>query len=415
MLRKESLKNGVRLLTEYVPHVQSVSVGVWVMAGSRHEDPSNQGISHFIEHMLFKGTSTRTAQQIADEFDSVGGQLNGFTEKEHTCYLAKVLSEYLPRSLDVLADMLLNSLLAPKDVDLEKNVLLEEIKRHEDTSEDLVHDIFAQVAWNGHPLGNAIFGTTDRVSALKSADLAKYIGEEYTPDRIVVSVAGNLEHKAALDKVDELFGGMSGTMPDLPFVEPSFAGGSLLVEKSTEQVQFCVGARGVSQLDPDRYALAVIDTVLGSGMSSRLFQEIREKRGLAYAVGSYSAGYREGGLFVVFGGTSMDRLEEVIALIEKEFSCLLAEGIPEDELERAKNQIRGGILLAQESMTSRMMRNARTEMYLGKPMPMEEVIDSVLKVSRDDVARVAERMFGGSDLAVAAVGPFNGRKVAMTA
>ncbi|MCX6375205.1 MAG: pitrilysin family protein [Armatimonadetes bacterium] len=410
MVKKEILPNGLRILSESVPHVQSISIGVWISSGGRDEDDLNRGVSHFIEHMLFKGTERRTARQIADEFDSIGGQLNAFTEKEYTCYFAKVLSEHLPVALDVLSDMLLNSKLDPQEIVLEKNVVLEEIKRHEDTPEDLVHDMLVETVWSGHPLGKSIIGTQESVGSLTRADLVEFMRTSYAPDSIVIAAAGDLVHEEFVDRISGLFSGLEGDKIPTAHEAPAFSTESLLTDKLTEQVHFCVGAPGFSQLDPERYSMALIDTTLGGGMSSRLFQEIRENRGLVYAIGSYAAAYREGGFFTVYGGTSVENVEEVVELVRAEFANVRDSNITDEELNRAKNQIKGGLVLSQESMSNRMMRMAKSELYFGRTIPLEELLGSIWKVTHDDIAHVAERIFTDSPFPVVAIGPFNSRK-----
>lgn len=411
MVKKEVQPNGIRIVTESVPHVESISVGIWVASGARDENPSNGGISHFIEHMLFKGTETRSAKQIAGEFDSIGGQVNAFTDKEYTCYFSKILSEHMTIAVDVLADMFLNSVLDPQEMTLEKNVVLEEIKRHEDTPDDLVHDVFAQSVWNSHPLGNSILGSQESVGSLTRDDLVEFIRNRYRPDSIIVSAAGNLVHEEIAEKIGSLFGHIEGKKASVEQAVPTFSSDVVMTDKSTEQVHFCIGAQGYSQLDLERYTLAVIDTTLGGGMSSRLFQEIRENRGLAYAIGSYSAAYREGGLFTVYGGTSIENIEEVIQLVKREFADVLKNNITEEEMNRAKNQIRGALVLSQESMSSRMIRMAKSELYLGRMIPLEELISFILKVTHDDVAQVAQQLFSQDTFPIAAIGPFKNRKV----
>ena len=410
MVKKEILPNGLRILSESVPHVQSISIGVWISSGGRDEDDVNRGVSHFIEHMLFKGTERRTARQIADEFDSIGGQLNAFTEKEYTCYFAKVLSEHLPVALDVLSDMLLNSKLDPQEIALEKNVVLEEIKRHEDTPEDLVHDMLVETVWSGHPLGKSIIGTQESVGSLTRDDLVEFLRTSYAPDSIVIAAAGDLVHEEFVDRISGLFSGLEGGKIPTAHEVPAFSTESLLTDKLTEQVHFCVGAPGFSQLDPERYSMALIDTTLGGGMSSRLFQEIRENRGLVYAIGSYAAAYREGGFFTVYGGTSVENVEEVVELVRAEFANIRDSNITDEELNRAKNQIKGGLVLSQESTSNRMMRMAKSELYFGRTIPLEELLGSIWKVTHDDIAHVAERIFTDSPFPVVAIGPFNSRK-----
>jgi predicted Zn-dependent peptidase len=405
MIKKEVLPNGLRIVTENVPHVQSASLGIWIATGARDESLEHRGICHFIEHMLFKGTKNRTAGQIADEFDFLGGQLNAFTEKEYTCYYCKVLSEHIPQAVEILADMLLNSLFRPEDIELEKNVVLEEIKRYEDTPEDLVHDVLTLAAWNSHPLGNRILGEWESISSLTRDTIVAFMEEKYTPGNIVIAAAGNVDHQSLVDQISSLFGHLQGSVSEPNYQAPEFSGSSVCTNRPTEQVHFCVGTPGFSQLDSDRYTLAVIDAALGGSMSSRLFQEIREKRGLAYTIGSYSASFREGGLFVVYGGTSMENVRKVLELIKEEFDKVAKHNLTADELARAKNQIRGGLVLSQENMSNRMIRIAKSELYFGRPMPLEEVISHVLQVTHDDVAHVAWRIFESSPIAIATVGP----------
>jgi len=406
MIRKDVLPNGVRVLTETVSHVQSVSVGIWAGSGARDEDDTNQGISHFLEHMLFKGTETRSAKQIADEFDSVGGQLNAFTEKEYTCYFGRVLREHLPMAVDVLSDMFLNSKLDPAEIELEKGVVLEEIKRHEDSPDDLIHDMFAQLVWSGHPLGRPVLGTSETVGSLMREDLSRFIKTRYTPDTVVVSAAGNLVHEEFVEQVAGLYGGLTGAKPVPSRTIPLFSAETVMTHKDTEQVHFCIGTRGYSHLDDAKYPLAIIDTTLGGGMSSRLFQEIRETRGLAYAIGSYSASYNEGGLFAVYSGTSMDNMEEVLKVVREQFEDVGENGVSDLELTRAKNQIRGSLVLGQENMSNRMMRMAKSELYYGRIIPMEELIGKVTNVTHTDIKEVARRLFVESDFPMAAIGPF---------
>lgn len=405
-INKTILPNGVRLLSEYVPYVDSVSVGVWIEAGARDEDESHLGTSHFLEHMLFKGTETRSARQIADEMDSLGGHLNAFTDKEFTCYYAKVLGEHLPTALDVISDMVLNSVFDPEEISREKNVVLEEIKRHEDTPEDEVHDLLAQTLWKGHKLGNAVIGSRAVVKAMTRDDLLGHMSTFYRPDALVIAAAGNVDHVEFVDLVSAAFGALKGNRPSRNNVEVAPHIEVRLKDKSTEQIHFCLGTAGFPQHSQEKYALAAVDSVLGGGMSSRLFQEIREGRGLAYAIGSYSASYREAGLFAVYGGTSVDNVREVVELTRKECDNIGRNSVTDDELQRAKNQIRGALVLGQESMSNRMSRLAKSELYFGRIIRMEEIITAILGVSKDDVAAVASRLFQDSRFTVTAIGPF---------
>ncbi len=412
-VRKTTLDNGVRVVTESIDYVQSISLGIWVATGARHEEEDRRGISHFLEHMLFKGTERRpSAKQIADEMDAVGGYLNAFTDKEFTCYYARALSEHLPLAVDILSDMYMNSLFDPEETDREKKVVLEEIKRRDDDPDDLVHDLFAQTLWKEHPLGLPVIGTAEVVASLAPSDLRDYMALRYGPDAIIVAAAGNLRHEEVVELAQKSLGRLNGVSRPQEHRFPQMALDTYLYPKQTEQVNFCIGTQGYSQLDEDKYTLAIIDTVLGGSMGSRLFQEIREKRGLAYAVGSYAATYREGGMFVAYGGTSPDTYELCLDLVRQEFGGIREQGITEAEMDRAKNQFRGSLVLAQESMSSRMQRLGKSEVYFNRVIPLEEILAAIDAVSHDDVLRVAAKVFPSDDaLTIAAVGPFKKPRV----
>jgi len=400
------------VVSEPVPYLESVSVGVWAMAGSRHELPGEEGVSHFLEHMLFKGTARRTARQIADEMDMLGGHLNAYTEKESTFFYAKILREHLRPAFDILADMVLNSTFDPVELEREKNVVLEEIKRREDSPDELVHDLFEQTIWKKHPLGNSIIGEAKSVASFTREKLFDFMRRCYTPDAMIVAAAGSVDHKELVDCVANAFGKCSGARnaETLQFVEPSFE--ERVVSKRTEQVYICLGTPGYPQQDEEKYPLAIIDATLGGGMSSRLFQEIRESRGLAYAIGSYSASYKEGGLFAVYAGTSARNVDQVLDLIVRELENVRKSNVTDAELERAKNQIRGALLMGQESTTNRMSRLANSEIYFGRIVPLEEILSSITKVNKDDIARVADQIFVSSRRALAAIGPFKAGRLA---
>lgn len=405
-INKTILPNGIRILSESVPYVDSVSVGIWAVAGARDEDQSRHGMSHFVEHMLFKGTKTRSARQIADEMDSLGGHLNAFTDKEFTCYYAKVLGDHLPKALDVISDMVLNSVYDPTEISREKNVVLEEIKRHEDTPEDEVHDLLAQTIWKHHHLGNSVIGSRSVVNSVTREALVAYVEEFYLPNGLVITGAGNIDHAKFVDIVGGQFGSLVGKRSPRESSEVTPHLEIKLIDKATEQVHFCLGTVGFPQHSKEKYALAAIDSALGGGMSSRLFQEIRESRGLAYAIGTYSASYQEAGLFAIYGGTSVDNVRTVIELTRKECESMGRDGVTDAELERGKNQIRGALVLGQESMSNRMSRLAKSELYYGRIIRMEEIISAIVEVTRDDVADVASRLFKDMTFAVAAIGPF---------
>lgn len=408
-VQKTTLPNGVRVVTERIDYVQSVSLGIWVATGARFEEDSRRGISHFLEHMLFKGTERRpTAKQIADEMDNVGGYLNAFTDKEYTCYYARTLSDHLPLAVDILSDMYCNSLFNEEETARERKVVLEEIKRRDDDPEDLVHDLFAQTIFPSHALGLPVIGRAEVVAALTPQDLREYMAMRYGPRSVIVAAAGNLEHAQVVALVEEHLGNLTGNSTTIIESGPQTVRDRVHYSRPNEQVNFCVGTRGYSQMDDAKYPLAILDMVLGGSMGSRLFQEIREKRGLAYSVGSYAATHREGGYFAAFGGTSRDTYEECIDLVRAEFTRVRSEGISAGEMERAKNQFRGSIIMAQESMSSRMNRMGKSEVYFDRVIPLEEVVGKINAVTLDDVSRVAQAIFpeDASDLTIAAVGPF---------
>lgn len=409
LVRKTTLPNGVRVVTESVSHVQSISLGIWVATGSRDEDDATRGISHFLEHMLFKGTQRRpTAKHIADEIDMVGGDLNAFTDKECTCYYARTLAEHLPLALDILSDMYLNSRFDPDETARERKVVLEEIKQRDDDPDDLVHDLFAETIYPKHALGLPVIGTAEVVGSLRPEDLRTYMARHYGPSSIIVAASGNLEHERVVDLARETLGRLEGTNVVTPLSHPVVTPGLLEYARPTEQVNFCIGTRGYGQNDEDKYVLAIIDTVLGGSMGSRLFQEIREVRGLAYSVGSYSATHREGGYFAAYGGTSPENYEECLDLVRAEFDKVRRDGVSEGEMTRAKNQFRSSIIMAQESMSSRMNRLGKSEVYFDRVVPLDEIMGAIDAVTLLDVRRVSERIFpaDAADLTVASVGPF---------
>jgi predicted Zn-dependent peptidase len=407
MLQRDVLPNGVRIVTENITYVQSVALGVWVGVGARDEAAPVRGISHVIEHMLFKGTPMRTAQQIADEFDSIGGDLNAFTSKENTCYHARVLSEHTPIAIDILLDMFLNSLFDSEEMTRELNVILEEIKQRDDEPDDLVHDLFTETLWPDHPLGKPVIGTPETVAALKPDHLREYMSRCYTPDTIVIAAAGNLQHEEIVEMVRIRLGHLTGKSADWRDADqaPAPVSASIMLEKPIEQVNLVIGTQGYSVLAEEKYSLSILDNILGGSMSSRLFQEIREKRGLAYSVGSYAQSFREGGYFGVYAGTGAESAEQVLELIQAEFHNVAQNNISEKELERAKNQFRGGIVMGQESMNNRMMRLGRNELAYNRVIPIDEIMNKINAVTREDVGAVAHALFAKDQYALATVGP----------
>lgn len=404
-VQKYVLPNGVRVVSERFDTVQSVAVGIWCHTGSRMEEDDRAGISHLIEHMLFKGTKRRTAEQIAQEIEGRGGHLNAFTSKEATCYYARVLSDDLEIALDVLSDMFLNSLFEPEEIEKEKRVIQEEIRKYEDSPEELVHDLHAQNLWRGHPLGRPIIGTHDSVGSFKREDCLEYMGERYVAGKTVVAVAGNHDPEATRAAVERLLCTLQGDfhLPDEPPVPP--APSESVVEREVEQVHFCIGGEGPNSYSEERFSMAVLDALLGGSMSSRLFQVIREQRGLAYAIGSYKAAYREAGAFTIYGGTSKANFDEVRNLVRQELDRVGQEDVPEEELERAKRLLLGSMVMALESTSNRMRRLASNELTYGRDIPLDEVIAAIRRTTPQDIRSLAERYLDTDRMSLTAIVP----------
>lgn len=405
MYRKELLSNGIRVITEEIPHVRSVSLGVWFAVGSRQEREEQSGISHFIEHMLFKGTATRTAKDIAEAMDAVGGQLNAFTSREYTCYYAKVLDTHFALAAEILADMVMNSSFSPEDIEKEKNVVLEEIKMYEDTPDELVHDLFTQAVWSGHPLGNTILGRQDSIEQLGRAAVRDYFAQHYTPDKCIIAVAGNVTHSEVMEVLARCFSGFAGKSEPNREEKPVFKQESTVRRKPTEQVHICIGTKGVGQIDKAVYPLYIINNIIGGSASSRLFQSIREEKGLAYSIYSYQSSYRDAGLFTIYAGMSPDCTAEVFRLTLKVLRQLQFRGISETELAKTKEQLKGSLLLGLESTGSRMTRMAKSEIYYGRIISPDELIAKLGAVTLSDVGKLAETVLDPKRMALAAVGP----------
>jgi predicted Zn-dependent peptidase len=406
-IERTTLANGVRIVSETVPYVQSAAVGIWVGVGARDEDAPVRGISHFIEHMLFKGTQRRTARQIADEIESRGGHLNAFTSKESTCFESRVLAEDLPLALDVLTDMLRHSLLDAEEMEREKRVVLEEIKMYDDMPEELVHEVFEETLWRSHPLGKPIIGTAKTVAGLSRADVTGYLEARYRPDRIILAAAGNLDHGELVKLAEQALGDMEGCTPARATRRPKASGKSKQVRKrDIEQVHFCLGTAAYSKKEKERYPLSILNNVLGGNMSSRLFQEIREKRGLAYNIGSYARTYQDGGFFCVYGGTGSETYPQVLELTHAEFEKVKQHGLTDDELSKAKTQVRGALVLGLESMSSRMHRYGESLLSYNRVLPLSEVLREYEAVSHESIARVAAHVLSDSMQTLTAIGPF---------
>jgi predicted Zn-dependent peptidase len=400
-----TLPNGVRVITEVMPHVRSVSVGIWICTGSRRETAEQNGLSHFIEHMLFKGTVNRSAEDIARSVDSIGGNLDAFTAKELVCFNTKVLDEHLPLAFDVLADLVLNPLFRDEDIEKEKGVILEEIKMEEDSPDYLVHEIFSSNFWQGHALGKPILGTPQTVRRFDSTMMRDYYRAVYSPANLLVTAAGNLSHQQLTDLVGRHFASLPpGAGAPADPVPGTHARIALRNKKSLEQAHLCLGVPSYPLPHQDRFSCYVLNTLLGGGMSSRLFQNIRERQGLAYSVFSDLSPYRDTGCLSIYAGTSVESARKVVDSITKEFRQLKEHTVPPDELRRAKDHLKGSLMLSLESTSSRMSNLARQEMYFGRFFTLDELVESIEAVSEEDVRRISRTFFDTRQIALTVLG-----------
>ncbi len=411
-LRRTVLPNGLIVLTERMEHLRSVAMGVWVKSGSRCEPAETNGISHFVEHMVFKGTRSRTAQHIAREMDAIGGNLDAFTSKETICFNVKSLADHVPIALDILADLVMNPVFAPPDIERERGVILEEIKIDEDNPDVLVHELFTQNFWKNHPLGKPILGTTETVARLAQEQLFAYHNDRFHAGNMIFSAAGNLDHDRFTDAVAEKFSSLAGGETPVELSAPRPSARILLRnKKSLEQVQICMGVPAPPITDDNRYATLILNTVLGGGMSSRLFQTIREERGMAYSVYSDLSPYRDTGTLCVYAGTSAGKVLEVVDLVIHEFRKLKEEPLSEEELTRVKDQVRGNILLGLESSNSRMANLARQEMYFQQFFTVDEIIARIDEVTASQVQAMAQRLFVSDAIAITLLGRLDGLRL----
>jgi predicted Zn-dependent peptidase len=416
LIRRTVLSGGLRVITEAIPTMRSVAFGIWVGVGSRDETPALAGASHYLEHLLFKGTERRDAMQIAAAMDAVGGEMNAFTAKEYTCYYARVLDTDLPLAVDVVSDMVTASLIAKTDVESERGVILEEIAMHDDDPGDAVHDTFSRAVFGDAPLGRPVIGTVDSISAMTRAAIARYYRGRYRPTSTVVAAAGNVDHVKLVRLIRKAFDAAGlldeeSAQPEAPRGSgraPQFVPSVSVVTRPTEQANVIVGTRGISRNDDRRFALGVLNSALGGGMSSRLFQEVREKRGLAYSVYSYSSQYADTGLFGVYAGCHPERVGEVLTICREEVAKVAEHGISDEELARGKGQLRGSLVLGLEDTSSRMSRLGKSELVQGELLGVDEVLGHIEAVTLDDVRAVASDVLAGP-MALAAVGPFDDR------
>ncbi len=411
MFRKEYLANSVPVVMESIKNVRSVVVGIWVKVGSRHEPPALNGISHFLEHMFFKGTKRRTAKDIAYETDSLGAELNAFTSRETTTFYVKVLDEFLDDGLDLLSDIFMNSIFPDEDIEKEKKIIKEEIKMVEDTPDDYVHDLFNQTIWGQYGIGQPVLGRRETIRTFTRDDLLAHIRKYYGTKDIVISCAGNFDHTRLLALLDKNLGSLRrGSEPERGD-PPAYQSTVRVFSKELAEAHICMGYRGIPQASRQRYCLFTLNTILGAGVSSRLFQEIREKRGLAYAIYSFIASYSDTGLWGVYAGVSRKRVREVIDLILRETEHL-KDSISEGELQRAKNQLKGNIILGLESTSSRMNNIARQEIYHGRYYSPREIIEEIDAISVNQVRELADAIIRPDMLALTVYGPVDEPSVA---
>ncbi|OGQ76200.1 MAG: hypothetical protein A3G94_01960 [Deltaproteobacteria bacterium RIFCSPLOWO2_12_FULL_60_16] len=419
MFNKTVLDNGIRILSEEMPNTRSASLGIWVENGSRHESRHQNGISHFVEHLLFKGTERRSAARIAEEMDAVGGVLNAFTAKEYTCYYGKVLDENLPLAIDLLTDIFLHSIFDREEIERERSVILQEISQAEDTPDDYVHDLFSLDFFRDHPLGRPICGEVATVRNFRREDFLEFVQERYLPGRVLVAAAGHLQHEDLVREMEKRLGAVENSklkINNSKFKEdaPALQSGIFQHSKSLEQVHFCLGVAGIHQSHPMRYAAYILNTILGGGMSSRLFQEIREKRGKAYSVYSFLSSYKDVGYLGVYAGTSIDWVEEVVELVLKEMGRLAAGEIGEEEIERTKNQLIGGMILGLETSDAWMSHIAKNEIYFSKAVTVEEISRKIRSVSRADLIELAGAILRPEGMALTLLGDVEKKKLELS-
>ena len=402
---KTVLKNGLRVLTTKMPHTHSVSMGVWVNVGARDETEAESGLSHFIEHMVFKGTRKRSAYQIAKEFDAIGGHTNAFTSMENTCYHARVLDTHMETMVEILSDIFINSVFAPDEIDKERPVILQEIGMVEDSPDEYVHVLSGQNFWGEHPLGRSILGTPDNIFRFDAGMIKNFFHQLYQPDRIIISAAGNLEHNHLVDLLKPAFEAIPTgkdfprrqTPPDRSVVDFN--------QRNLEQMHICLSTRGLAISDPRRYAFSLLNTIVGGNMSSRLFQEIRERRGLAYSVYSFISSHVDAGMFGFYMGVDSKRARDAIRLVLDEIVKLKTKLVEPSELKGAVEYTKGSLMLASESADNHMVRNAQNEMHFGRDILLEEIIENIESVTADDILALADELIDPDKMTYTLLGP----------
>lgn len=409
MYTKDILDNGIRVVTEYIPYVSSVSIGIWVANGSRNEDIGNNGISHFIEHMMFKGTRSRNAKQIAECIEEIGGQINAFTGKESTCFYAKVLDSHIDIAVDVLSDMLLNSKIADEDIEREKNVVLEEINMYEDSPEDLVSDLLSKAAWPESSIGYPILGEYDVIRQFNHKNIVDYLNNHYTAENVVVSVVGNFKLEKLLNLLKTKLGSLKQQGEKTEYDNPVPQKSVLSKSKDIEQVHISLGLNGIETGNEDLYTLLAINNIFGGGTSSRLFQKIREERGLAYTIYSYPSSFQNTGIFSIYAGLNPQYVGQVAGLIIEEIAEMRDKGISEEQLFKSKEQLKGNYMLGLESTSSRMFGIGKSELLLNRIYEPKEVLEKIDMINMDDARRIIKRVFGSGITSAAVVGKINKR------
>jgi predicted Zn-dependent peptidase len=403
LINKHTCSNGVRVIIENIPTVRSVAIGIWIGTGSRNETKENNGISHFLEHMFFKGTEQRNAKEIAESFDSIGGQVNAFTSKEYTCYYAKVLDEHADYALEVLSEMFFHSVFDETELKKEKNVVFEEIKMYEDTPDDIIHDVLSKASFGNHALAYPILGTEETLESFTGDMLRQYMDEYYTPDNVVISIAGNVD-ESFVQEVEKKFGSYQSNHTKSGYETPNFHDEKIARKKETEQAHLCLGYNGLKIGHENSYDLIILNNVLGGSMSSRLFQDVREEQGLAYSVFSYHSAFKDNGLLTIYGGTGNKQLNRLFDTIQGTLENLKKEGVTERELKNSKEQIKGGLMLSLESTNSRMSRNGKNELLLRRHRSLDEIIERISKVTLGSVNGLANDIFT-KDFSVALISP----------
>ena len=405
MFQKTCLENGIKVVTEKMPHVRSVCIGIWVPTGSRHEAPEKNGISHFVEHMLFKGTDRRTSLDISTAVDSLGGEINAFTSREMTTYYIKVLDEHLDVALDILSDIFLHSRFDEKELEKERQVILEEIRMQEDQPEDHVHDLIQEVVWPNQPLGFPVAGREESVSSIDREGIIDFIEKRYSQKGMIISCAGNIEHEACVQAIHQGFGDYASVPGPSPLKPPTYHAGTRVLNKDLEQVHLCLSLPGLRQNHPDRYAFYALNTILGTNMSSRLFQEVREKRGMAYSVFSYLSSYIDSGSMTIYTGTGRDKIRDVIEVIRKQLDDLSSQAVSDQELSKAKEYMKGGLMLSLESSSSVMSRIAKQALYFESYQSVDDMVREIEGVTSEKILELASGSFRGDKLSMAAIGP----------